>query len=580
MWPVWSTHPTAVVNAGGDAFANIWYLRWMAVAVIHGHNPFFSNDINYPFGVNVAGTVSEPLLGLLTVPVTVLWGPIASFNVIQTAGFALSGFSAYLLLRRVTCWRPAAFVGGLLFGFSPYMIATTEGQHIHLSFVALPPLMILCVHEIVVRQRGNPWRWGVLLGVLAAAQFFVSDEVLTTTAVVTLLGLVVLSVIGRKQLLERARRGVIGIATAATVAGALLAYPIWYALDGPGHISGSVQLVPQAYRADLLGPLVPDVYQWLAPASLARVAQHFAQGPVENGSYLGLTLLVVMAVGVVWLRRIRVVQVAAMTGVVAFVLSLGGGLAKRGAPSVTASGTATGLPLPEGLLAKLPLLSNVIPARYSMYVALCASTVLAVVLDRLYRRLSLVLHRGLAVGGAVALSAVALVPLVPSLPLADLIPARVPSYFTSGAVQRIPRNSVALLFPFPSTDIPNAVEWQAVSGLRFKMPGGNLLVAGADHKIAFTVPFGYTRATLTARTFIELNEGVLPTQTVALRRDLLSQIHSWRVDSVVAVPTDAASPARAMAFLEWLFGAPTTRSGDVVCWYGLLGHATSRTAPR
>jgi hypothetical protein len=82
---------------------------------------------------------------------------------------------------------------------------------------------------------------------------------------------------------------------------------------------------------------------WLAPASLTKTSAVFASSPVENGSYLGITLVVtvVASVLVLW-RRSAVVRVAAIGGAVAWLLSLGGGLFIRSAPGTSPSG----LPLP------------------------------------------------------------------------------------------------------------------------------------------------------------------------------------------------------------------------------------------
>ncbi len=222
----------------------------------------------------------------------------------------------------------------------------------------------------------------------------------------------------------------------ARVAVVLLAYPIWFALAGPGHISGPIQLVPQGYRADLLGAVVPDSIQRFAPTHLARIAANFSNSPSENGSYLGITLLAVLLVGTVALwRRTAVVRVASVLALFAFVLSLGAGLVVTGRPGAI----ATGFPLPERILTKLPVLANTIPARYALFVELFAALLLGVILDRLHRRLltgSSGAHRhhrraegnrflrAALLPGVVAV--VALVPLWPAAPFTAVGPVGTP----------------------------------------------------------------------------------------------------------------------------------------------------------
>ena len=256
------------------------------------------------------------------------------------------GWAAFVLARRLVKWRPAAFVAGLLYGFSPYEVA--QSGHLNLSFMVFPPLILLCVYEIAVGERGSPRRWGVLLGLLLTAQFFVSAEVLSSTLLLAGILLVTAAVIGRRVLQSRLRGLTTAAAWAAAVAGALLAYPACLALWGPASIRGPIQLEPQAYRADLLGPLIPGLHQWLATPDMVQLSSKFASSTSENGSYLGATLVVTLVVRSVLLwRRSGLVRVIIIGGSAALVLSLGTGLVVTGRPVQQPQG----FPLPERLLA-------------------------------------------------------------------------------------------------------------------------------------------------------------------------------------------------------------------------------------
>ena len=582
FWPVWSTHPTTVSEVGGDQFATMWFLQWAPHSLLHGMNPFFSNYANHPYGVNLLTNTSVLLLGWLATPITLVWGPIASFNVLITLALPASATAGYFFARRWVAWWPAAFVAGLLYGFSPYEISQSAG-HLNLTFMVIPPLIFLVLHELAVRQRGRAGRWGVVLGLLVAAQFFVSSEVLASTIVVGVVALLATAYFGRHQLRRRARYLVVGAGWAAGTAVVLLAYPLWFALRGPGSIRGAIQLVPQGYRADLLGPLVPDSLQRLAPHHLASVADHFANSVTENGSYLGVTLLVVLAVGtVVWWRDSLVVRVAAITGVAAFVISLGAGLVVKANPP----GSASGFPLPERIFTKLPVLANTIPVRYSVYTVLFASLLLAVILDRIHASLArrrLHPHRDpvkarhdrgvVAVAAPLAVAALALFPLYPVAPLSGIAPVGTPAYFSSPELTAIPPGSVALLYPFPSSITPNAQAWQAVAELRFAMPGGYFLVpSGPARHIAFSPGLSYTRNTMTARVLTGLETGTVPPETPALRTALRSQWRRWSVDSLVAFPEGEADPTAVLHFLSWVVGRPpSTGAGGAFTWYRLLG---------
>jgi len=568
-WHAWSAGVTHQMQLGGDQFANVWFLRWTPFALTHGLNPLYTDYANHPFGVNLVTNTSAPFLGVLGMPITLIAGSIATFNVLSTVALAGSATAGYAFARRWTSWRPAAWAAGLLYGFSPYEIGQSAG-HLNLTFVVFPPLIFLGIHEILVRQQWPSRRIGIVVGLLVTAQFFVSSEILASTVVIGAVCVVATAVLGRRSLADHWRRALDGSLWAAGVAGVLLAYPVWFAVKGTASISGPIQLVPQAYRADLLGLLYPGAYVWIAPSGLTRTSVAFASSPVENGSYLGITLVcaVVASVIVLW-RRSPVVRVAAIGGATAWVLSLGGALVIRSAPGAT----PTGLPLPERLFTKLPLLANTIPVRYSLYVTLFAGLVLALALDGIHQRL----RDGTGapwtrsvVGSALVpglLALVCLVPVIPSVPLLGFGDPGVPAFFTSPALQRITPDSVALLYPYPSSATPQGQLWQAQADLRFKMPGGYFLVPQPPGRtIAFSPTLGYDTDTLTARTLIALAAGTPPAQTPALRAGLTAQLRSWDVRVLLASTAGVVRPGVSVEFLTWLAGAPPTSRGGLLVW--------------
>ncbi|MGH9109675.1 MAG: hypothetical protein ACRDY3_09500 [Acidimicrobiales bacterium] len=583
LWHIWTGHPTTETIGGGDSYMDSWFLAYAAQAVVHGHDPFFTTLGNHPFGINVLDQSSQLLLGVVGLPVTVAFGALATFNLWITAGMALGALSAYALARRFVAWHPAAVLAGLVYGFSPYMIVESADGHLNIAFAALPPLVLLVLHDTLVARPDRWVRNGILLAVLAVAQFFVSDEVLVTTVIVAAIAVVASAVVGHRAWHTTAGAAARALALAGVATAAALAYPVWSALRGPGHIVGPIQPVAEAYRADLLGPFLPDQMEKLAPGRLVQIAQHFASTPGENGSYLGIPLLLLVAVGVVWLWRERAVLVVAVTGAAAFVLSLGGALAVKGAPPIGPGGAATGgIPLPEALAYKLPPLRNLVPVRISLYVALAAGILLAVVLDRLvhrhrHRLVQRLVHRrrgaawkGRAIGaGVLALGLAVLVPLVPEAPFVTAAPAGIPPYFTGTAYHRIPAGSVALLYPYPSEAFPAAEAWQGYAGLPFAMPGGYFLVPGATGAVAFSPTLSYSRATPLALALTDLWAGKPLPETAARRSALRRELAADGVRTVVAVPQDGTDPAAALATLEWLLGPPSAGQGGTVDWYGL-----------
>ncbi len=531
----------------------MWFLSWPAYTLLHPHNPLISGFGNSPYGVNMLVNTSTLPLGYLMAPVTLLAGPVVSYNTICTLAPVLSALAAYVLVRNFSSWQPAAFFGGLLFGFSPYVVAQGVG-HIHLEFVALLPLIFLLLHDIVVRQEGRPLRKGVLLGLLVTVQFFISSELLVDTVALSVVGIIVVVAFGHARIATQAKFALTGLIGAAVTAAVLLAYPVWVQVAGPGHVVGPLQAMPEVYRADLLGSILPDNLERFAPSSLARVANHFAGNGVENGSYLGLPLVIFLVIATVMLRRSRVALVAAILAVVALVMSLG-------SPLEVDNRAINAGHLPEAIFNKLPLVKNVIPVRFSVFVALFAAIVFGVALDRFHAS-----HRWgpmstLSSVAPLVVGAAVLVPLVPAWPY-PMQAVGVPAYFTSKAVDAIPANSEVLVYPFPDANFANPQVWQASAGLRFAMPGGRFNVAEPGTSLE-----GASRSSLTDTVLTKLASGIAPGENVAMRGAVDRQLRSWHVRTIVAAPADGTNPAQAVAYLTWLLGQAPTQSDGLTVWY-------------
>ena len=198
-WDAWSEGAASHMQAGADQFTTAWFLRWLPFALLHGHNPLYTDFGNYPFGVNLLNNTSVPLLGLAGAPVTLLFGPIATSNTLSTLALAGSAAAGYCFARRWTEWRPAAFTAGLLYGFSPYEIAESNGGHLNLTFVVLPPLILLAVHQVIMGREETGRGRGIALGLLVTAQFFISSEILVSTVIIGACCVAAAAVIGHRS---------------------------------------------------------------------------------------------------------------------------------------------------------------------------------------------------------------------------------------------------------------------------------------------------------------------------------------------------------------------------------------------
>ena len=244
-WHVWTARPSSVMTCGcTDAGRAVWYLEWSAYALSHGDNLLYSNWLFHPGGFNLLTDTSVPAIGLAMTPVTLLFGPVVGVNVADTLVPVLTGLAMFWLLQRWVTWTPAAFIGGLAYGFSAFIVVQLAFGWLNLAFVGLLPLMVACVDELFVRQRARPVRVGLALGLLVAVELFVSAEMVLIVAVAGAVAVAMLVVYAAARdatdLRRRLPYALKGTATAGAVALVLLAYPVWSFVAGPGHLSGQL----------------------------------------------------------------------------------------------------------------------------------------------------------------------------------------------------------------------------------------------------------------------------------------------------------------------------------------------------
>lgn len=593
-WPIWPGDPGRIPGcACGDQAEQVWFLSWTPLALLHGHNPFVTRFVDYPTGVNMAANTLMPGLGLLGTPVTVLWGGVATLNLFLWLSFPLSATACFLLLRRWVRWTPAAFVGGLLYGFSPYAVGQGAG-HLHLLFVPLPPLVLLLLDEVLVAQRARPWLAGAALGLAAAAEYLVSAEVFGSTLALAVIGTVLVVAARPRQVIGRLRHAAAALATAGGVCLLVIGYPAWLELAGPDRFTGSAH-GSYPFAADLLGLVVPSAHQLVAPAPMVAVSNRFILGDVtENGSYLGIPLLALLVVIVVWRWRRPLVRFAAAMAVAAELLALG--------PTLTVDGHGTGVPLPDRVLDHLPLFNSFVDARFSLYVDLFAAVLLAVAVDEAHRTWVAPARRRVAAGDAtrphrmaalrrdrrrrvapVALAgvlAVVLVPLLPNWPYPSA-PATVPPLFTSAtdtaALDRIPVGTVALTYPYTDPASDQGLLWQVASGARFRLLGGYFLVpgpTGAASFDAFPAALDDVPATLAADDQGTTPGAVVPGATTASPAEVRRFLRRYRVRTVLADPV-GAHPEEALRLLRAALGPPR-RVGGLEVWFDVAPGLTRR----
>lgn len=549
----WAAPRDATIGVHGDPWLFVWFLKWEQFALADARSPLVSHYLNVPAGVNLMWNTSLVLPGLLLAGVTAALGPVFTYNLLVTLAIALSGWSAYLVFRRYVASHWAAGVGGLLYGFSPYMMAHALG-HLQLILAATPPLLLALVDEILVRQRAAPVRLGVALGVLAAAQLLIAEELLASELLAAAAAVALLVVLYPRRVRAHAAYTGKALGMATLVCLVLVAWPLRVQFLGPGRPHTPIQR-PGLAVTDLANFVVPTRLQRFAPSAAVRISDRFTSNATEWDGYLGLPLLLLL-VGVAarWWSR-PLVRVASLLALGLAILSLG--------PRLHVAGRLTGMHLPWRAVEAVPVVYDLLPNRLMLYVFLLAGLLVAVFADAMIARRQ---PRQAALG--IAALALALVPLLPRSPSPSTSLALPP--FFGGAVSRIPQGSVALVAPFahyPSTVAP--MLWQATAGMRFRMPEGYFVGADATGR----AQFGPT-ATAVSRAMETVQAGGSPPPlTHGTRAELIGVLRGWRVQTVLVGPMGHQTAM--VDFFTTLLGQPPTLIGGVFAWWdvGQAGHA-------
>ena len=532
--------------ACSDASLFAWFFEWPLVALRHGHNPFYSSAMFHPEGLNLLSNTSVTAWSFALLPVTAIFGPIASLNVALVVAPACSGLAAMWVAQRWVRSSLAAFVAGALYAFSPLVLFQSAGAHLMVTSLVVPPLVLACLDELFWRRRHRPVRVGLALGALVVLQFFMGTEMLVMLAVAAGSALAVLGVAAlvhdRAAAAVAVRHGAPGLLVALAVSAVVLVWPALYALFGPGHFVGPVWpgIAPAQASLRSFVVAVPGTVLWWSLSS----------GRLVRPTYLGPTLVATLLVGLVAFRRCwRLWAAVVLTGVVAWL----------------ALGQRYGFGAWH-YLHHLPVLRDVMNERFAALLFLPAGIALAVVLDQLARW-----RRG-ALGAALALvvGAACVVPL--ALNAANGLPYAAskvwePRWYQRNADALAP-GQVLLGFPFFNTSA-DLLSVQALHAMHYAVVGGTG-PEWIDARQGSEEP-GYRVIKQVAS--MALAPDLAPTATPAQRAEVIAALDGWGVTYVV-VPVArgpntsvvARPPARVARWLTSVLGAPRLRDGAWV-WH-------------
>jgi hypothetical protein len=440
-----STH---YIGISTDPTAFFWFLAWWPYALSHHLNPMFSPLLWAPAGTSLAWATPIPLPAIVVAPITRLVGPVVAYNFLCLAGPPAAAFSTYILCQWITGKFWPSILGGLIFGFSPYMLGQILA-HVDLLMVFPIPLAILAVLKFLageIRTR----TYIAAITTLMVAQFLCFPEIFATTAMFAAIAFAVALRVSpeRSRLLAVIAPSAVALAVAAAVLS-----PYLYAMLSAG-VFRDTYYPPSLYSADLLNLIVPARFNWLGTfAPMRAISDHFTGFWIEHGACFGVPLLLVAGA---YCRRnwtAPATKIALLSFVAVVIAALG--------PGLLIAGRAV-LPMPWWLATHAPLIANALPIRFAMYGFLVLAIIAA---------LWFASSRASAAIKAVAAAAILLMMLPRFGAGFWTTPVRQPAMFTDGSWRAVIYPNEIIL-PLPYERNGSSMLWQTSANMGFRMASG------------------------------------------------------------------------------------------------------------
>jgi len=157
-----------VLGPPGDNLEYLYKLWWFKHALFDlGVSPFFTADVFYPGGYDLALHEMSLANVSLGMPLTILYGETVSYNALVLLSFVLSGFGMYVLALRLTGERRAALLGGVIFAYCSYRMGHLGAGHLNLLGTQWLPFVFLCLDQVLDTRR-------ILAGILVGIFFALS----------------------------------------------------------------------------------------------------------------------------------------------------------------------------------------------------------------------------------------------------------------------------------------------------------------------------------------------------------------------------------------------------------------------
>lgn len=359
---IWNVLPHWSTGSFVDPSHSVWNMWWMRWSVDHLQNPFWSDMLFYPEGVQFYVQPLNASSGLLTLPVNYLAGPIAANNTVVFLGFILTGYAGFLLVRNFTPGTIIPFLCGTLLTASPMHVMQFEIHHLNHFSIQWIPLYFLALFQLdhsvnTVRVESRDDMRRLFFKIMLATLLFV---IVTLTdwywamicSISTIIWFITSVVHSQRCWLLLKSYVAFGVSVLFCLS------PLWVGIisiqdNVPTtdiHNDPIWQGYVSAFSSDIFGLFFPSIFHPIWGDSMRNMLSMTAPGYSPSGWYIaaGWTLILSAGIGIWWNWRTHWRLLA--VGFVAWALSLG--------PSLRVAGIDTDIPMPYLLLQQVEFLST------------------------------------------------------------------------------------------------------------------------------------------------------------------------------------------------------------------------------
>ena len=479
-YPVMSHISKYYIGGGVDPTQYIWSFEWVRYCLFHFKNPFYTDFMWSPHGFSLTGSTAVIGAAFLSLPLTILFGPVAGYNIVMILLPAFAAFSMFILLKHITAARlfPAMF-GGYVFGFSSYMI-NQMSSHMHLVLVFLIPLMVY-LFLLKMENRITNLKFISLFTFMLIFQFLFSLEIFATFTFFGFISLIIFHLIYNKnkthKINKKYKKNItdnINIRMAKTLKPAVVSYFIAAAVLSPYlylfFIQGRFNVVhfaPADFSSNLLNFFMPSKYAMLGGKFFTFLSDKFdARDYVfDQDAYLGLPFIGILIFYFYKNRFKPFVKALMYSFLTIAVFSIG--------PTLHIYKYSI-VPMPYKPFVVVPLIKHALPARFMLYAFFVFGIIVALFLNEPLKnslknkKLNAIKYTSVLLG---------ILFILPPLSFSGRYTnPNLPAFFANNTSNNykkfIKKDSNVLIVPFGYNGL--SLYYQAIDGMYYKTAGGYL----------------------------------------------------------------------------------------------------------